>query len=337
MDSPTIEYATTSDGYKIAYAVSGNGHPVLLINATFGLGSHGPLESQHMVEALSARYRLIRCDPRGQGLSARGLPEGHTFESYRADIEAVLDKLALPSVMLISTRYCWRISVQFAKAHPERVSGLVMSNAEIPAMSPGGGTSRHAFEDLARISWRRFCQMVVSSAYIPPASVREFQAGITQEDMIKVLRAIMAFRMAEVLPSVRVPALLIWDARLRLGDNASEIARLMPDARLALLDGEPYLASADGTSPAMRHINGFIDSLPEARNRPAVLAPKVELSRRQGEVLRLISQGKTNREIADALVLSERTVERHISALYGRLEVRNRTEAASYAHQYGLA
>ena len=49
------------------------------------------------------------------------------------------------------------------------------------------------------------------------------------------------------------------------------------------------------------------------------------------EVLKLVAEGKTNREIAKALVLSERTVQRHISDIFLKLDVRNRVEASAFA------
>ncbi|HEY7295756.1 MAG TPA: LuxR C-terminal-related transcriptional regulator, partial [Dehalococcoidia bacterium] len=61
------------------------------------------------------------------------------------------------------------------------------------------------------------------------------------------------------------------------------------------------------------------------------------LSAREVEVLRLVAAGKTNREVAAALVISEGTVERHVTNLYGKIGARNRAEATSYAHAHGLA
>ena len=55
------------------------------------------------------------------------------------------------------------------------------------------------------------------------------------------------------------------------------------------------------------------------------------LTERQAEILRLIAQGMTNHEIADQLVLSERTVQRHVTNLYAKIGVRNRAEATSFA------
>jgi DNA-binding NarL/FixJ family response regulator len=53
-------------------------------------------------------------------------------------------------------------------------------------------------------------------------------------------------------------------------------------------------------------------------------------------VLRLIAQGATNREIAEALVISEGTVKNHISNILSRLGLRDRTQAAIYAREHGL-
>jgi DNA-binding NarL/FixJ family response regulator len=61
-----------------------------------------------------------------------------------------------------------------------------------------------------------------------------------------------------------------------------------------------------------------------------------ELSKRELEVLRLLSGGETNREIAADLVLSVRTVDRHVSNIYAKLGVSSRAAAVSYAHEHGL-
>jgi len=54
-------------------------------------------------------------------------------------------------------------------------------------------------------------------------------------------------------------------------------------------------------------------------------------------VLRLVAQGKSNAQIAGALVLSVRTVERHISNIYAKADVRTKAQATAYALRHNLS
>lgn len=60
------------------------------------------------------------------------------------------------------------------------------------------------------------------------------------------------------------------------------------------------------------------------------------LSLREIEVLCLVIQGESNRQIAEQLMISDRTVESHLSSIYGKLHVQNRTHATARALQNGL-
>ena len=60
------------------------------------------------------------------------------------------------------------------------------------------------------------------------------------------------------------------------------------------------------------------------------------LSKREREVAVLIAQGKSNREIADMLVLSERTIESHVSSILFKLDYTSRTQIATWAIEKGL-
>ena len=54
-------------------------------------------------------------------------------------------------------------------------------------------------------------------------------------------------------------------------------------------------------------------------------------------MLALVAAGSTNREIADTLLLSQKTVERHLSNVFTKLDVTTRTAAARFAFEHGIA
>ncbi len=73
---------------------------------------------------------------------------------------------------------------------------------------------------------------------------------------------------------------------------------------------------------------------------PARPAPQPErlalLTERERAILVMLAQGHTNQEISAALLISVGTVKNHISSILGKLDVRDRTQAALYAQQHGL-
>ena len=73
---------------------------------------------------------------------------------------------------------------------------------------------------------------------------------------------------------------------------------------------------------------------PPAASQPQLLAEP--LSQRELEVLRLVSQGLSNREISERLVLALDTVKGHNRRIYEKLQVQRRTEAVARAHELGL-
>jgi DNA-binding NarL/FixJ family response regulator len=61
------------------------------------------------------------------------------------------------------------------------------------------------------------------------------------------------------------------------------------------------------------------------------------LSSRESEVLRLVAAGQSNKQIADELVISLNTARKHVANILDKTGTANRTEAAGYARDHGLA
>jgi DNA-binding NarL/FixJ family response regulator len=83
-----------------------------------------------------------------------------------------------------------------------------------------------------------------------------------------------------------------------------------------------------GAAPDLARLDSF--------TRDASAGDKHGLTARELEVLRLVAAGKTNREIAAALVVSEHTVARHVQNIFAKLHVSSRTAASAYAFENDL-
>jgi len=70
--------------------------------------------------------------------------------------------------------------------------------------------------------------------------------------------------------------------------------------------------------------------------RKPVEEANADLSPREGEVLQLVAQGATNKEIAESLFISENTVKTHLKSIMEKLHLANRSQAAAYAVKRGL-
>ena len=115
----------------------------------------------------------------------------------------------------------------------------------------------------------------------------------------------------------------------------SEAARL----RLLIAAACRALGDRDAAKLELEAARRTFAALGAARERSEALTGddrRQGLTPRELEVLRLIAQGGTNRAIADALVLSERTVERHVANTFAKLGVSTRAAATAYAYEHRL-
>ena len=149
-----------------------------------------------------------------------------------------------------------------------------------------------------------------------------------------------AVLLAEGDPRSALPRLRVAGAAWRDLDAPYETARvqlLIGLACAALGDPETSALELDGARKVFEQLGAKpdIERLDALTRRPSGKAPG-GLTAREVEVLRLLASGKTNRAIAGALGLSEKTVARHVSNTFAKLGVPSRAAATAYAYENEL-
>ncbi len=104
--------------------------------------------------------------------------------------------------------------------------------------------------------------------------------------------------------------------------------RDLVEACRAVMRGEPFLYPAAVTALIRDHLE---------RAREGEEIPADPLTPRESEIVKLIAEGHTSREIAELLVISDKTVERHRANVLEKLGMRDRVDLTRYAIRRGLA
>jgi DNA-binding CsgD family transcriptional regulator len=127
----------------------------------------------------------------------------------------------------------------------------------------------------------------------------------------------------------------LWQ-RLEVPYEAARVRVLVGRACRALGDEDAARLEFD----AARATFADLGAAPDLARLEALVvssaAPAHRLTSRELEVLRLVAGGRSNKAIAEQLVLSERTVERHVSNILAKLELRSRAAATAYAYEHQL-
>lgn len=143
--------------------------------------------------------------------------------------------------------------------------------------------------------------------------------GVAQAALAALRRAWAAWQEIEAPYEGARTRVLIALACRELGDE--ETARIE-------LDAARWSFSQLGAAPDVARV--------EALSRTHPTAPTAGLTAREVEVLRLVAAGKTNRAIAEDLFISEKTVARHISNIFTKLDLSSRAAATAYAYEHGI-
>jgi DNA-binding NarL/FixJ family response regulator len=150
-------------------------------------------------------------------------------------------------------------------------------------------------------------------------------AGTSAPDLAPMAATLVSALEQALLAAQRLLGAL--DGAARCETNAAmhqaQVLRLLAPLGPGGVVGQPACCCADDAAGAIHDL-------------PAATTTTAGLTRREGEVLRLLAAGQSNQRIAHLLCLSPRTVQRHIANLYPKVGAHNRAEATAYALRHGL-
>ena len=144
------------------------------------------------------------------------------------------------------------------------------------------------------------------------------------------------------MPDVRVVILSMSEndddlfEAIRSGASGYLVKSLEPDLFLSLLMGLTTGQAAISREMAAKIMHEFARQEQRSLNHNEQAASEDELTSRQVEVLKLVAEGHTYKEVAGLLGITERTVEYHMSEILSRLQLKNRAQVIAYAMRKGL-
>lgn len=148
-----------------------------------------------------------------------------------------------------------------------------------------------------------------------------------------------ARRLQEVAPECRIVMLTVWEdddhllQAIRMGVHGYLLKDLRPEELYDML--RAVMRDETPVSPAL--VGRLLTALREAGQHAVVPESTTpELSRRELEVLRLVADGLTNKEIGSTLSITEGTVKNHVHNALSKLGMENRIQAAAYIVRQGL-
>ena len=355
---PRIKYANSLDGVRIAFWEIGEGPPLVLMPGE-------PLWQIQLIwqvpawrtwlQQLARGRQVIVFDGRATGLSD-GNAEDLNLQSQRVDLVAVVDHLSLDRFDLFAPLAAGPAGITYAVAHPRRLQHLILWCSYANGADYMESGAIRGLVALMSTDWDLFLEMVARARFGPeeessPAHAAELLKGfLNPQTTGAFFSGIAHVDVTPLLPRVQAPTLVLSRHQTHIGpgvESARSLAAGVPNARLTLLDGisvAPYLGDAQAV---LEEVNSFLGTnrgmdrlsvtAPAAGFPiPQAQAPGESLSPREVEVLRLVAQGMSNQEVADVLFISVGTVKSHLYKIFGKLDVRRRTQASTRAKELGL-
>jgi pimeloyl-ACP methyl ester carboxylesterase/DNA-binding CsgD family transcriptional regulator len=332
-----IRFCRGRDGVRIAHASHGKGPPLVVVSCWL---SHLQYDWsspvwRHFLDDLGAFTTLIRYDERGFGLSDWTVDD-FTLDARVADLETLVDEIGLETVTLLGMSGGAPVAMAYAARHPERVERLIVYGGYAVGSGRDPSEGELAFRAMIRAGWAQedpIFRRVFTTMFIPQATEEqtgwfdELQRMSTSTENALASRVErMAVDLTGELPRIAAPTLFLHarDDRASSLEGARTAAAMVPEARLVILESPNHILLADepAWSVFVEEVRRFVPAGDDIGR--AADARFGELSAREREIIGLAAAGYSNAAIAERLVLSVRTVERHLSNAYLKLGISGR-------------
>jgi DNA-binding NarL/FixJ family response regulator len=290
--------------------------------------------AEALVEAQRA-YQAQTAHRRGEGGTAYVIAELHRLRGNAADAEAAYRTAAehgrtpQPGLSLLRLAQgqhdLARASIERAMAEPARGrlrADLLAAAVEILLTSGAVNEARQSGEELKIIAasnpsmWLRAMAAAAEGAVL-------VSAGQPREALAPLREAVTIWGELDAPYEAARTRMLVGRACQALGDR---------DGAQMEFDAAARVFRAFGAAPAL----ATLERLETDRTAAGPTNPD-GLTARELEVLKLMAQGKTNRAIARQLAISEKTVARHVSNIFTKLNLSSRAAATAYAFTHHLA
>lgn len=321
-----VRFLESRTGARIAFLTQGSGPPLVAVPPwTTHLESQARLSGYRSFhDALSRFHTVVLYDRWGTGLSDRD----RTDFSLTVDVQVLtdlVDHLKLRRFALLGPSHGGPVAAAFAHAEPRRVSHLILYGARASALTRGATWG--ALRELILANWPVAAQSIAAVACRGAAAADVailadvLQGAASPETTVALQDAAIRDDFSGLLGEIRMPTLVLHrrgDALVSV-EEATVVAGRIPGARLEILEGEAHVHYVGNVAAVAQRITAFTAG--------GHGASSAQLSAREAEVLDLVAAGRTNIEVAQQLVLSVRTVERHLLNAYTKLGVHGRSEA----------
>lgn len=274
-----------------------------------------------------------------------------SVKTWTDDLETVIEAANVQEpFVLLGISQGAAACLGYATRHPERVSHLILygSYARGPFRrnDPANERLYRAVIDLVRHGWgddNPSFRQIFTSRFIPDGT--DEQLGWFNDLCLKTTSAEIAARLLEsraqidvtgLLSKVQTPTLVLHsreDGVVPIAEGRI-VASGIADAQFVELDSKDHilLESQPAWERFCSEVLEFTGRRPTASEDPAF----AELTKREREVLSLITEGLSNAELAGRLSISEKTVRNHVSNIFDKLGVWTRAQAIVFARDRGF-